>query len=84
LKTGATDGPDRNRVFGMSMALAWNIKAGHIVSMVGTQHFSLSQASPIINEMVWDKVQEQMTEMRAQIKEEIKLAVEQENRRKYL
>ena len=60
----------------MSMALAWNIMAGHIVSMVGTQHFSLSQASPIINEMVWDKVQEQMTEMRAQIKEEIKVAVE--------
>lgn len=60
---------------------------GYNVSTVGTQHFGLSQTSPVVEEIIRDRVKEQLAielpNIRAYMRVGIRVEVEQESKRKW-
>jgi hypothetical protein len=48
--------PGRNKVYGMPIASAWEMKACRTISIVGTPYFSLNNALQNFDELVQKKI----------------------------
>ena len=72
LDVETTGNPDRNRICGISMTIARDIRLGSSVLTINTIQFGLSQPSSVVEELVEQRVSALRAEMEAKYEEQKK------------
>jgi len=66
LEVGATNGPNRNRVYGIPVTTARDMRSGCSVSIVGTPQFSPRKLSLAVKELVQERIPTMITNIKAE------------------
>jgi len=79
LEVGATNGPNRNRVYGIPVTIARDMRSSCSVSIVGTPQFSPRKLSLVVKELVQERIATMMTNIRA----EMEVRYEEQSRKQW-